>query len=142
VNASTTNPAAAATDPPVDERPCGDDAEAPKAKKRPWWSAPFRLLRKAANSVLRPLRALVKSPVRLAKTIFMATIGKDRGFGFWWLVATIALAVFIGLLVGVLLSPVLGILAAIGVGIWMLIRGSRSSDSDEDESDGAPAPAG
>jgi hypothetical protein len=142
VNASTANPAAAATDPPVDERPSGDDAEAPKAKKRSWWSAPLRWLRQAANSVLRPLRALVSSPVRLAKTIFMATIGRDRGFGFWWLVTTIALALFIGLLVGVLLSPVLGILAAIGVGIWMLVRGSRSSDSDEDESDRASAPAG
>jgi hypothetical protein len=125
----------------VDDRPSGD-AEAPKAKKHHWWSAPFRWLRKAADSVLRPLRALVNSPVRLAKAIFMATIGRDRGFGFWWLVATIALAVLIGLLVGLLLSPVLGILAAIGVGIWMLMRRSSSSDSDEDDSDEASVAAG
>ena len=61
----------------------------------------------------------------------MATLGRDRGFGFWWLVATIALAVAIGLILGIVLSPVLGLLAAIGVGIWMLVRRSGSSDSDD-----------
>ena len=59
----------------------------------------------------------------------MATIGKDRGFGFWWLAATAALALAVGLLVAVLLSPVIGIVAALVVGIWMLVRRNRSSHS-------------
>jgi hypothetical protein len=72
----------------------------------------------------------------------MATIGRDRGFGFWWLVATLALAVAIGLVLAVVLSPVLGLLAAIGVGIWMLVRRSRSSDSDEAGDSERPGAAG
>jgi hypothetical protein len=59
----------------------------------------------------------------------MATIGEDRGFGFWWLMVTVAIALAIGLLVAVLLSPVIGILAALVVGIWILIRRNRSSQS-------------
>ncbi len=120
------------------------DQDAPRAeRKQPWWQAPFRWIRKAASqaaapvvALTRPLRALAKSPFRLAKTIFMATIGKDRGFGFWWLVATLALAVAIGLILAVVLSPVLGLLAAIIVGIWMLVKRSGSSDSDEDRDSG------
>ena len=73
------------------------------------------------------LRGKIGSPVRLIKSVFMATIGKDRGFTFWWLVVTAAIALIIGLVVAALLSPVIGILAALGVGIWMLIRRNRSS---------------
>ena len=127
------------------------DQDAPRAgRKQRWWKAPFRWIRKAASRIrkaaskllrpvvalTRPLRALVKSPFRLAKAVFMATIGKDRGFGFWWLVATLALAVAIGLILAVVLSPVLGLLAAIIVGIWMLVKRSGSSDSDEDRDSG------
>ena len=61
----------------------------------------------------------------------MATIGKDRGFTFWWLAVTAAVAVAIGLLVAVLVSPVIGILTALAVGIWMLIRRARSSRPGE-----------
>lgn len=75
------------------------------------------------------LRDEIKSPVRLIKSLFMATIGKDRGFGFWWLVVTVAISLIVGLLVAALLSPVIGILAALIVGIWMLIRRSRSRQS-------------
>ena len=126
-----------ATQPP---RPSDSGPEAPRSPKPRWWSAPFRWLRKTASALLRPVRALVRpvralvrSPFRLAKTVFMATIGRNRGFGFWWFIATLALAAAIGLVIAVVLSPVLGLLAAIGVGIWMLVRHSRSSDSDEAE---------
>jgi hypothetical protein len=102
----------------------------PRARKRRWWLAPFRWIRKAASALLRPLRASI------IKRAFSAMFGRDRGFGFWWLVATLALAVAIGLILAVVLSPVLGLLAAIGVSIWMLVRRSRSSDSDEDDESG------
>lgn len=121
-------------------------------QKRPGSFAPLRWLRTklskaagqvrarardSARSVIRFLlpravgwlRGKIGSPVRLIKSVFMATIGKDRGFTFWWLVVTAAIALAIGLLVAALLSPVIGILAALAVGIWMLIRRSRSSQS-------------
>jgi uncharacterized membrane protein YphA (DoxX/SURF4 family) len=88
---------------------------------------PLRWLRGKLSSAVGWVRAQIRSPVRLIKSLFMATIGKDRGFGFWWLVVTVAIALTIGLIVGVLLSPVAGILAALIVGIWMLVRRSRSS---------------
>lgn len=75
------------------------------------------------------VRDEISSPVRLMKSLFMDTIGKDRGFVFWWLVVTVAISLIIGLLVAALLSPVIGILAALIVGIWMLVRRNRSSQS-------------
>ena len=90
------------------------------------------VLRSAISLLPRAVHWLggqIRPPVRLIKSLFMATIAKDRGFGFWWLVAMAAIALAIGLLVTVLLSPVLGIIAALVVGIWMLARRSRSSQS-------------
>jgi apolipoprotein N-acyltransferase len=75
------------------------------------------------------VRDKTSSAARRVKSLFLATIGEDRGFGFWWLVVTAAVALAIGLLVAVLLSPIIGILAALIVGIWMLVRRSRSSHS-------------
>jgi len=83
---------------------------------------PLRWLRGKLSSAVGWVRAEIKS-------LFTATIGKDRGFGFWWLVVTVATALTIGLLVAVLVSPVIGILAALIVGIWMLVRRSRPSQS-------------
>ena len=53
---------------------------------------------------------------------------KDRGFGFWWLVAMLLLAGVVGLIVAALLTPVMGLLACLGVGIWMLFR-KRTDDT-------------
>jgi hypothetical protein len=88
-----------------------------------------RLIRSLLPRAVGWVRAQIRSPVRLIKSLFMATIGKDRGFGFWWLVVTVAIALTVGLLVAVLLSPVIGLLAALIVGIWMLIRHRHSSQS-------------
>jgi hypothetical protein len=100
-----------------------------RGRKRSRLLTPLRWLRGKLSSAVGWVRAQIKSPARLIKSLFMATIGKDRGFGFWWLVVTVAIALTIGLLVAVLLSPIIGILAALIVGIWMLIRRSRSSQS-------------
>lgn len=92
-------------------------------------SASARSIKSLFSRAVDWLRDAVRSWVRLIKSVVMATIGKDRGFGFWWLVVTVAIALTIGLLVAALLSPVIGILAAVIVGIWMLIRRNRSPQS-------------
>jgi hypothetical protein len=129
-----------------------EDLKNDDGRKRPGSFAPLRWLRTrlseavgqvrarvrdSARSVIRSLlpravgwlREKIGSPVRLIKSAVMATIGKDRGFAFWWLVVTAVIALAVGLLVAALVSPVIGILAALGVGIWMLIRRNRSSQS-------------
>lgn len=98
-------------------------------------------VREAAGSVITALRAKIGSPARLVKTVFKAIAGEDRGFTFWWLAVTAAVAVAVGLLVAALLSPVIGILAALAVGIWMLLRRSRSTQSRKTANAGSPAEA-
>jgi hypothetical protein len=47
--------------------------------------------------------------------------GSERGFGFWWLVATLAVALVLGLVVALLLTPVAGLIALLVVAIWALV---------------------
>lgn len=88
-----------------------------------------RSIRSSLSRAVSWLTGKIKSQVRLIKTLFLAAGGEGRGFRFWWLVVTVAIALAIGLLVAVLLSPVIGLLAALIVGIWMLVRGGRSAES-------------
>ena len=87
-----------------------------------------RRIRTSLSRALNSLIATIRSPARFIKSVW-SMVSKDRGFGFWWLVATIAIAVTIGLLVALVLSPVVGILAALIVGIWILVRRARSARS-------------
>jgi len=91
------------------------------------------LLRSVISSlpprVVRWLTEKLGGPARVVKSLIRTIIGEDRGFGFWWLVATAAIGLAIGLLVAALLSPVIGIVAALVVGVWMLARRSRSAQS-------------
>jgi hypothetical protein len=100
-----------------------------RGRKSSWLFTPLRWLRGKLSSAVGWVRAQIRSPARLIKSLVTATIGKDRGFGFWWLVVTAAIALTVGLLMAVLLSPVIGILAALIVGIWMLVSRSRSPQS-------------
>jgi hypothetical protein len=47
---------------------------------------PLRWLRGKLSSAVGWVRAQIRSPARLIKSLVTATIGKDRGFGFggWW----------------------------------------------------------
>jgi hypothetical protein len=74
----------------------------------------------------------------LARWVISGVSG-DRGFGFWWLAVTLGIALAVGALVALLISPVAGLIALLVVGIWMLVRAARKKDDDEgrsDESDG------
>ena len=121
--------------------------ETDRTGKRPGMLKPLRWLRAGLSRAVSRVRTVarsirsslsravgwltdeIKSQTRLIKTLFLAAGGEDRGFRFWWLVVTVAIALAIGLLVAVLLSPVIGLLAALITGIWMLVRGGRSAES-------------
>jgi len=125
----TRNPADPGT--PSERDDVGRARKNDRSRKSSRLFMPLRWLRRKLSSAVGWVRAQIRSRVRLIKSLFMATIGKDRGFGFWWLVVTAAIALTVGLLVAVLLSPVIGILAALIVGIWMLVRRRRSPQSPQ-----------
>lgn len=88
-----------------------------------------RSIRSSLSRAVGWLTDQIKSQARLIKTLLLAAGGEDRGFRSRWLVVTVAIALAIGLLVAVLLSPVIGLIAALIIGIWMLVRGGRSAES-------------
>jgi hypothetical protein len=110
-----------------------------------------RQLRKAVHWVAKllraPLRPLARTPPWKLARAGLRLLGQalvwrrrpetKRGFGFWWLVVTLVIAVAVGLVVAALLTPVAGILAFLVVGIWALVRrlGSRGDDRDDERPD-------
>lgn len=48
-----------------------------------------------------------------------------RGFLFWWLVVTLVATLTIALLLSIALTPVTGLVALLGVGVWMLFHERR-----------------
>ena len=68
-----------------------------------------------ARRLPRPLRVLVEG------------LGdpEQRGFLFWWLIVTVIVTLAIALLLSIALAPVTGIVALVGVGVWMLIHKDR-----------------
>jgi Flp pilus assembly protein TadB len=78
--------------------------------------APFRPIARVLRPLVAPLRWLVRP----------SAAGRPRGFGFWWLVATLGVAVALGMVVALLLTPVAGLIAVLVVAIWALVRRRRS----------------
>jgi apolipoprotein N-acyltransferase len=64
----------------------------------------------------------------------------ERGFGFWWLVVTLGIAVVLGTVVALLLTPVAGLIALLVVAIWALFR-RHGSKRDERDNFTVSAPA-
>jgi Flp pilus assembly protein TadB len=85
------------------------------------------MLRWVANHLPAPLRWLGR----------LVAPGGEHGFGFWWLVATLGVAIALGILVALLLAPVAGLIALLVVAIWVLVRRRRRKRDDRD----APIPA-
>jgi hypothetical protein len=58
--------------------------------------------------------------------------GRERGFGFWWLVVTLGVAVALGMVVALLLTPIAGLIALLVVAIWALVRRRRRKRNERD----------
>jgi hypothetical protein len=99
------------------------------------------LVRWAARRLQAPLRPIARlltlrwvadrlpAPLRWLGRLIA---GRERGFGFWWLVATLGVAVALGLVVALLLTPVAGLIALLLVAIWALVRRRRHKRDDRD----------
>jgi hypothetical protein len=90
--------------------------------------APLRPI--ARMLTLRGLAKRLPAPLRWLGRLFAP--GRERGFGFWWLVATLVVAVALGLAVALLLTPVAGLIAFLVVAIWALVRRRRRRRDDRD----------
>ena len=75
-----------------------------------------RWLRKRAAALLRRLRW------PFAALLGAAAGDGERGFGARWLSVTLVVAIALGLVLAAVLSPVVGLLTLIGVGVWALMR--------------------
>ena len=71
----------------------------------------------------------VPAPLRWLGRLFAP--GSERGFGFWWLVATLGVALVLGLVVALLLTPVAGLIALLVVAIWALVRRRKRHEREE-----------
>jgi hypothetical protein len=100
--------------------------------------APLRWLgRTLWGLVCRPLGRLVRAvaehlpaPLRWLGRLFVP--GGKHGFGFWWLMATLCVALALALVVALLLAPVAGLIALLVVAIWALVRHRRHKRDDRD----------
>jgi hypothetical protein len=70
------------------------------------------------------------APLRWLGRVFAPAT--ESGFGFWWLMATLAVAVALGIVVALLLTPVAGLVALLVVAIWALVRWRRRKRDDGD----------
>jgi hypothetical protein len=103
-----------------------------------WLRAGLRPI--AGLLMLRPLTRRLARPLRWLGRLLAP--GREHGFGFWWMVATLAVAVALGMVVALLLSPVAGLIAVLVVAIWALVRRRRKRRSGPPPASVANRPAG
>lgn len=90
-------------------------------------------LRKLAAAVaVGMLAKRLPGPLRWLSGLVSPVLKGERGFGFWWLVVTLGVALAVAALLAVLVSPVAALIALLVVGIWMLVQRTRNKDGDED----------
>jgi hypothetical protein len=99
-----------------------------------------RWIAKRLRAQLRPIAQLLIQrwvarhlPPRLEWLGRLFAPGRERGFGFWWLVATLGVAVVLGMVVALLLAPVAGLIGLLVVAIWALVRRRRRTRTDRDD---------
>jgi hypothetical protein len=86
-----------------------------------WAAKPLRPI--ARLLMLRGVAKHLPAPLRWLGRLFAP--GRERGFGYWWLMATLGVAVALGMVVALLLAPVAGLIALLVVAIWALVRRRR-----------------
>jgi Flp pilus assembly protein TadB len=87
--------------------------------------------------MLRWVARHLPAPLKWLGAIFAPD--SERGFGFWWLVATLGVAVAIGMVVALLLTPVAGLIALLIVAIWALVSRHRHKRDQRAREQSAPA---
>jgi Flp pilus assembly protein TadB len=95
-----------------------------------------RLRKLGAVLAATMLAKRLPGPLRWLAKLFISGMEGDRGFGFWWLVVTLGVALAVGALVALLVLPVAALIALIAVGIWMLVRRTKDDDQDRANQDG------
>jgi hypothetical protein len=78
--------------------------------------------------MLRWLAEHLPAPLRWLGRLVAS--GGEHGFGFWWLMATLAVAVALGLVVAFLLAPVAALIGLLVAAIWLLLRRRRRKRDD------------
>lgn len=96
-----------------------------------------RLRELGAGLAATMLAKRLPGPLRWLAELFISGMKGERGFGFWWVVVTLGVALAVGALVALLVLPVAALIALIAVGIWMLVRRARTKDDDQDRANGS-----
>ena len=91
--------------------------------------SPLRWLGAKLSSLVSWVAKRLPAPVRWLARLLAP--GQKRGFAFWWLVATLAVAVALGLIVALLLFPVAGLLGLLVLAIWLLVRRRKRKRGDQ-----------
>jgi hypothetical protein len=112
--------------------------------------APLRWLRRNLSGLVRWVAKGLRAPLRpIARSLMLQWVTNDlpaplrwighlvapdrhRGFGFWWLMTTLAVAVVLGMIVALLLTPLAGLIALLIVAIWALAHQHRHKRDDRD----------
>jgi Flp pilus assembly protein TadB len=117
------NPHTAAAGVAETPRPTGAQQHRESGSQGSGLLAPLRWLGRKLSGLVRWVAKHLPAPVRwLAR---LSAPGRERGFGFWWLVATLGVALALGMVVALLLTPVAGLIALLVVAIWALVRQRR-----------------
>jgi hypothetical protein len=113
--------------------------------------APLRWLGRKLSGLVRWVAKRLRAPLRqAARLLLLPSVAKhlpaplrwlarffgpssERGFGFWWLVTTLGVAVALGMVVALLLTPVAGLIAVLVVAIWALVRRRRGGQHERDD---------
>jgi hypothetical protein len=137
-------------------RPTGDQQHDESGRRGSGRLAPLRWLGRKLSGLVRWVAKRLQDPLRpIARLLMLRWVanhlpaplrwlgglfdpGRARGFGFWWLVATVGIAVALGMVVALLLAPVAGLIAFLVVAIWALVRRRRHKRDDADTRRGTP----
>jgi hypothetical protein len=113
-------------------RPTGEQQHREPGRRGSGLLAPLRWLGRRLSGLVRWVAKHLPAPVRWLGRLFAP--GRERCFGFWWMVATLSVAVALAMVVALLLTPVAGLIALLVMAIWALGRRRRRRRKRDDRS--------